>query len=115
MVSFPRSTVVGGAPTAIVTVSFELQPLASVPVTTYFVSDDGETVMLVVVSPVDQLYVEAPVAVNVAESPVQMVWSEPAETDIVELTVIVVVSKATHPKLFSTPNSNPLLSRVCRI
>ena len=74
----PKSTV-GSGLTVIVTVSFAEQPLTSVPVTTYSVSADGETVMLGVVSPVDQLYVEAPVAVNVAESPAHMVWSELTE------------------------------------
>ena len=86
----PRSTD-GSGVTAMLTVSFELQPLASVPVTTYSVSDDGETVMLVVVSPVDQVYVEAPVAVNVADSPVHIDWSEPAVT-VSEFTVTVTLS-----------------------
>ena len=76
VVSLPRPTV-GGALTAIVTVSFELHPLASVPVTTYSVSTDGFTVMLGVVSLVDQLYVEAPVLGQ--QIHLHMNWSELTE------------------------------------
>ena len=42
--------------------------------------------MLGVVSPVDQVYVEAPEAVNVADSPIHMDWSEPAVTEEAEFT-----------------------------
>ena len=77
--------------TIIVAVSVAVQPFTSVPDTTYSVSVDGETVILGVVSPVDQLYVEAPVAVKVAVSAAQMVWSEPADTDK-EFTVTTTLS-----------------------
>ena len=90
VVSLPKSTD-GSGFTVTLTVSKLVQPLTSVPVNTYSVSADGEMVMLGVVSPVDQLYVEAPEAVNVAESPEQIVWSEPAET-VGEFTVTVTLS-----------------------
>ena len=69
------------------------------PVTVYVVVFIGESVIVFVTGPFDQVYELAPVAVNVADWPLQIV----AEVDDgvgKGFTVIVPIPVLIHPKLF---------------
>ena len=74
--------------TTVLTAVAEQEPLD--PVTVYDVVIIGVTTMVAVVAPVFHVYVEAPLAVMVAEVPAQVV-AELAATVGVEVTVIVAV------------------------
>src|ERR1041385_1617656 len=55
-----------------------MQPLGSVPLTTYVVFPDGITFIVDVVGPLDQVYVFTPKAVYVTLEPKQSVAADPA-------------------------------------
>jgi hypothetical protein len=74
------TVITGELATIILAVAVLTQPPADVPVTVYEVLDVGLAVKLAVVAPVFQVYVLAPVALNVAVEPAQIV---------VELTAVV--------------------------
>lgn len=88
----------GGAPTVTVTCAVFEQP-ADVPVTVYVVVDPGVTVCVAPFRlPGIQLYVVAPLPVNVTELPVQMdELEEVAVTVGVGFTVMVRVAGSVHP------------------
>lgn len=90
---------VGEEPTEIAMVCVPVHPLAPVPVTVYVVVDAGVTVTLVPLNdPGIQLYVDAPLPVNVVLPPVQIeVVDALIPTAGAALTVTACVAVAVQP------------------
>jgi hypothetical protein len=87
---------VGPDPIVTVATAVPVHPAASVPVTVYEVVLVGETVIGLVVAPVFQEYVEAPLAVKVASAPKQIV-GELTVIVAAGLTVTVATAVPVHP------------------
>ena len=68
------------------------------PVIVYVLVTVGETVILAVVAPVDQVYEAAPLTVSVDELPIQIVVEATVSVGAV-LVVMVTVAVSTQPKL----------------
>jgi hypothetical protein len=101
----PATEGVGGELTATFTVAVAVHPVpVIVPVTVYEVLEAGFTLILLVVGPVFQTYVFAPVADNVTPVELQEVTGLPKliRTEGTGLTVTVFVNVCLYPQTPST-------------
>jgi len=88
----------GNGFTVTLTVAVPVHPAVFVPVTVYVVVELGVTVMLAVLPPVLQLYVFAPLAVNIELAPLHIAAGlADAVTDGIGFTVTLTVAVPVHP------------------